>query len=70
MHIINSIGSLIDTMTTRIVIENCIELELLDRNSARLIAAAVSGSSLQCVPVEYRDTIRASVLKNMLLALI
>ena len=69
-YILNSIGETIDPMTTRIVIENCLESELVDSKTARLMAAAVSGNAMQSVPVEFRDYLRASVLKHMLLSLI
>lgn len=67
MHIINSIGDSIDNMTTRIVIENCMTSGIITPGVARIIAAAVSGSVVQSVPVEYRDTLRAAILKQMLL---
>lgn len=67
MHIINSIGDTVDSMTTRIVIENCTSAGLIKPEVARIIAAAVSGSVVQSVPVEYRDTLRAAILKQMLL---
>lgn len=67
MHIINSIGDSIDSMTTRIVIENCTSSGLITPEVARIIAAAVSGSVLQSVPVEYRENLRAAILKQMLL---
>lgn len=70
MHIVNSIGDTIDPMSTRIVIENCLESGVVDRKTAKLIAAAVSNSTMQCVPVIYRDYLRASMLKNLLLSLI
>lgn len=70
MHIINSIGNTIDAMSTRIVIENCLESGLVSKETAKLMAAAVSGSVLQTIPLQYRDIIRASVLKQMLLTLI
>lgn len=70
MHIINSIGDTIDSMTTRIVIENCIESGLVSTEVARVIAAAVSGSVMQAIPVEFREYMRASLLKQMLLTLI
>ena len=70
MPLVNSIGETIDPMTTRIVIENCLESELVDSKTARLMAAAVSGNAMQSVPVEFRDYLRASVLKHMLLSLI
>ena len=70
MHIINTIGEKIDAMTTRIVIENCLESGILDKGTALLIARAVSATVLQSVPVEYRDGLRAAILKQMLLSLI
>lgn len=70
MHIINSIGNTIDAMTTRIVIENCLESGIVSKETAKLMAAAVSGSVLQTVPPQFRDMLRASVLKQMLLTLI
>ena len=70
MHIINSIGIRIDSMTTRIVIENCLEAGLISRDTAKLIAAAVGESVMQNVPPQYKDVLRAAILKQMLLTLI
>jgi len=70
MHIINSIGSRIDSMSTRIVIENCLEAGLISRETAKLIAAALGESVMQTVPPQYKDYLRAAILKQMLLTLI
>ena len=67
MHIINSIGDGIDAMTTRIVIENCLESGLVSRQTARLMAAAVSDSVIQNVPMILKERVRAAILKQMLL---
>lgn len=67
MHIINSVGDSVDSMTTRIVIENCITSGIITPEVARVIAAAVSGTVMQSVPVEYRDSLRAALLKQLLL---
>ena len=67
MHIINSIGDAVDPMTTRIILENCMESGIISSDVARLIATAVSAAVLQAVPVEYRDTLRAALLKQLLL---
>ncbi|MBE6750559.1 MAG: CtsR family transcriptional regulator [Ruminococcaceae bacterium] len=67
MHIINSIGDEIDALSTRIVIENCLEAGLITREIARVMAAAVSGSVMQNVPIILRDNLRASILKQMLM---
>lgn len=70
MHIVNSIGTGIDSMSTRIVIENCLEAGLISKETAKLIAAAVSESVMQTVPPQFKDSLRASMLKQMLLTLI
>lgn len=67
MHIINSIDEYIDAMSTRIVLENCIESGIISSEAAALIAAAVSGTVIQSVPIQYRDSLRAAILKQMLL---
>ncbi len=68
MHIINSIGVRIDSMTTRILIENCLQNNILNEKSAVLILSATSNNTLSCLPIEYRDIARASILKHMLLS--
>lgn len=70
MHIINSIGDRIDALSTRIVIENCLETDLIEQKQAGLMYAAVSNTALQAVPPVLRDSLRASLLKQMLLTLI
>jgi transcriptional regulator CtsR len=67
MHIINSIGDSIDSMSTRIVIENCLEAGLISPEIARIMAAAVSNSVMQTVPPMLKDNLRATILKQMLL---
>ncbi len=68
MHIINSIGSKIDSMSTRILIENCLQNNILSEKSAVLILSAISNNTLSCLPIEYRDIARASIIKHMLLS--
>ncbi len=67
MHIINSIGDSIDRMSSRIVIENCLQSELIDKNTARLMYAALSNNVMRTVPVVLQDKLRAALLKEMLL---
>lgn len=67
MHIINSIGDSIDTMSARIVIENCLQSELVTKDTARLMYAALSNNVMRSVPVVLQDNLRAAILKEMLL---
>lgn len=67
MHIINSIGDSIDTMSARIVIENCLQSELISKETARIMYAALSNNVMRSVPVILQDNLRAAILKEMLL---
>ncbi len=68
MHIINSIGERIDALSTRIVIENCLEASLIDKKQADLMCAALSNTVMQSVPPVLRESLRAALLKQMLLS--
>ena len=67
MHIINSIGERIDALSTRVVLENCIETGLISRETARIMAAAISEKVMQEIPPILKDVVRAAILKQMLL---
>ena len=67
MHIVNAIGAAIDSMSARIVVENCLQSGLITQDTAKLLQSAVSDSVMRTLPIEYRDYLRASLLKQMLL---
>ena len=67
MHIVNSIGNSIDGGSTRVIIKNLVESDILSLHEARLISTATSDKALICAPKVIRDEIRASIFKNMLL---
>lgn len=67
MHIINSIGSALDPIDVRVITDNCNQAGLISSDTARLINAAVSTSAMSCVPQEYREFLRAAIVKQMLL---
>ncbi len=67
MHIVNSIGSGLDGLAARVLIENCLAMDLIDKKTAALMSAAVSNAVLREVPSEYHNAFRAAVLKQMLM---
>ena len=67
MHILNAIGDSIDALSTRIVLENCIDGGLITHDAARIMAASVSNTVMQNVPPQYKDIMRAVILKQMLM---
>lgn len=68
MHIINSVGDSLDAGSARVMLSNMVQTGVLPQSSAELIAAAVSENSLSAAPRELRGTLRAAIMKNMLLA--
>ena len=69
MHILNSIGEKIDSNTAILFLNNMLESGLIDRNSYLLFISAVSEKNFSGIPSQVKDRLRASIFKNMLLAL-
>lgn len=70
MHIINSVGNDLDASSSRILIENSRQAELISNEAAELMQAAISNTVLRQIPPPFRDSFRAAIIKQMLLALI
>ncbi|MCI6616547.1 CtsR family transcriptional regulator [Ruminococcus sp.] len=69
MHIINSVGSSLDKATAEVMLNNMLQRNMLEMQSAKLIAAALSDRTLSQVEQDNRDTVRADLFKNMLLTI-
>ena len=69
MHIINSVGSSLDKATAEVVLNNMLQRNMLEMQSAKLIAAALSDRTLSHLEQDKRDTVRADLFKNMLLTI-
>lgn len=70
MHSILSIGDRISQHSTEIFINNFVDYEVISLREGMLLKAATSDKVLMGIPVEQRDEMRASLLKNMLMSLI
>ena len=70
MRIINAVGETLNYSSCVILLKNLIARESISETEGNLIHAAVSDRSLSAVPQEYRDYVRASVLKNMLIVIL
>lgn len=70
MHIVNSIGDSLDRATAEVMLDNMLSRGVIDARTAKLIAAAAGERAYRSVPQQYRDALRASVFKNMLLTLL
>ena len=68
MHIVNSVGKSLDKATAEAMLNNMLSAHVLEMDIAKVIAAALSDSSLRSVEQENRDILRADLFKNVLLA--
>ncbi len=67
MHTVNAIGDAVDLRSAAALLQNCVSGGVLSEGAARLMLSAVGDAALRPVEPEGRDTVRASVLKQMLL---
>ena len=68
MHIIKNIGDSISNGEAEILISDFLTYNLVNVKEAKLLRVATSDNVLN-IPKEYRDIVRANILKNMLLNL-
>jgi len=67
MHIINCIGQTLDFATSRALINDLLARGLIDGTSAKIMASAMSDSTLRECPTESRERLRAQLFKQMLM---
>ena len=67
MHVINTLGSRVDLPSARAILSNLVHTSALSEEIARMLLAAVGDKALSSVPREYRDTIRADIMKQVLI---
>lgn len=68
MHAVNSIGTSIDFPSCRAYIINLAQQNLIKREIAGIMLAALSDNALRPLTPEQRDVVRAGILKQMLLS--
>lgn len=67
MHLINSVGEELDSATAVAMLKNLQQRGVLSQGITRLMATALSDKAYRGVPPQARDSLRASLFKNMLL---
>ena len=68
MHIINSIGNSIDFESSKAIIRNLWEYDVISRREAEIMIS-VLGDKVLTLPRDQRGILRARLLKNMLMQL-
>ena len=69
MHIVNSVGKTLDRATAEAMLNNMLQREMMQLQTAKVIAAALSDRTLAGVEQDKRDALRASLFKNMIITL-
>lgn len=70
MHTLGAIGDSVDEKTCRSHLLNLVYSNMLSKRDAALMGAAISDRTLESVDPAKRDSVRASILKAMLLAVL
>lgn len=69
MHTVNAIGQRLDLGTALAFLSNLQSAGVLDPNAVRLISSAIGDNALRPIEKNDRDTVRASIVKQMLINL-
>ena len=67
MQVINSIGDTLDEQSARAITGNLANSGAIEMNVAQVLLAAVSENALREVPREVRNTVRASIFKQVMI---
>ena len=70
MHTVNSVGGSLDYATATAFVSNIYETGIIDKSTARLLLAAVGDKALRPIAPVDRDTVRASIFKQLMVNLI
>ena len=67
MHVLNSLGNQVDLPSARAILSNLVQSGALSEEIARALLAAVGDKALGTVPREFRDALRADIMKQVLI---
>ena len=69
MHIVNSSGDHLDRASAEAMLKNMLQQDMMELQTAKVIAAALSDRTLRSVEPVKRDELRASLFKHMIITL-
>ena len=70
MHTVNAVGDAISPRTVAAFVSNLLDTGAVDERTATLILIAVSDNALRPIAPEHRDIVRASIFKQLLVAVL
>ncbi len=70
MHVVNSLGKELTQQQADVYIQNFLDYRIVSPAMGRLMATALSDSSLEDIPPVYRGVVRMKIMKNLLVDLL
>ena len=70
MHTVNAVGDAISPRTAAAFVSNLLDADAVAERTATLILTAVSDNALRPIAPEHRDIVRASIFKQLLVAVL
>ncbi len=70
MHIVSSMGSSISQQSAEVFINNFVDYDVISEREGYIMKAAISDKVIGGIPMPDRDSIRAILLKNMIMSLL
>ena len=67
MQVINSLGTQVDLASAKAILSNLVQAGALSEDAGRSLLAAIGDRALAAVPREIRDTVRADIMKQVLI---
>ncbi|MBE6995497.1 MAG: CtsR family transcriptional regulator [Ruminococcaceae bacterium] len=67
MHVINSLGGRVDLPSARAILSNLVHAGALSEAVGNALLAAVTDKALAVVPRDLRDSVRADIMKQVLI---
>ncbi len=67
MHVINSLGGEVDLASARAILSNLVQSGALEEAVGQALLTAVGDKALGAVPRELRDSVRADIMKQVLI---
>ena len=67
MHVINSLGDSVDLPSARAILSNLVSAGALEEAVGRALLAGIGDKALIRMPRQFRDTVRADIMKQVLI---
>ena len=67
MHVINTLGNRVDLSSARAILSNLVQSGALSEELGQALLSAVGDKALMAVPREFRDLVRADIMKQVLI---